>query len=267
MGGFKRALLGYRRTDVDAAITRNGARIAELEGELPKIGKLEEMVSLRDRELGDLSTMVVERERDNRELREELHATRERHDKSIASLELLSERLEEVQSQARGQATRIRMKALREAVEVSRRVQELTGRMNVEQNGLAGNGNGNGAAIGGEEATIAVHLPAGIGVVASTGDAPRPDLFEGSVRVDIGPLGDFSQLVGFEDAVGQIRAVSAISVERFSEGRATIAMRLDEPVDLLQELDERCPMNFEVRHTAANHVVLDVDPAAASRAA
>ena len=63
--------------------------------------------------------------------------------------------------------------------------------------------------------------------------------FEGLVKVEIGPLGDFSQLVGFEDAAGQIGATSEISVERFSEGRATLSMRLDEPVELLRELEER----------------------------
>lgn len=261
MGGFKRALLGYRRTDVDAAISRNGARIAELERELPKIGKLEEQLSLRDGELGELSVMVIERERDNRELREELRAAQERHDRSLASLESLTERLEDVQSQARGQATRIRMKALREAVEVSRKVQELADRMapGAGENGELAPENGNGS--NGAPAKLGVHVPAGLG------GAPWPNLFEGAVRVEIGPLADFSQLVGFEDAAGQIRAVSAISVERFSEGRATIAMRLDEPVDLLQEFEERCPLSFEVRHTAANHVVLDVDAGTARRAA
>ncbi len=231
---------------------------------MPKIGKLEEQLSLREGELGELSIMVVERERDNRELREELRSAQERHDRSLTSLETLSERLEEVQSQARGQATRIRMKALREAVEVSRRVQELAGRAGTDAQALTGNGttgNGDGEEAENGVATVAVHLP------AELGSAPWPSLFEGAVRVEIGPLADFSQLVGFEDAAGQIRAVSAVSVERFTEGRATIAMHLDEPVDLLQEFEERCPMRFEVRHTAANHVVLDVDAAAARRAA
>ena len=70
--------------------------------------------------------MVIEREREIRSLAERLREANERHDRSIASLEAVSARLEEIQAQARGQATRIRMKALREAVEVSRRVQELT---------------------------------------------------------------------------------------------------------------------------------------------
>ena len=91
--------------------------------------------------------------------------------------------------------------------------------------------------------------------------------------MEIGPLGDFSQLVGFEDAAGQIGATSEISVERFSEGRATLSMRLDEPVALLRELEERSPLEFRVRHTAGDRLILDVDedevqragPAAAGR--
>ncbi len=85
------------------------------------------------------------------------------------------------------------------------------------------------------------------------------DLFEGLVKVEIGPLGDFSQLVGFEDAAGQIDATSEISVERFSEGRATLSMRLDEPVELLRELEARSPLEFHVRHTAADNLILDID--------
>ena len=83
---------------------------------------------------------------------------------------------------------------------------------------------------------------------------------EGLVKVEIGPLGDFSQLVGFEDAAGQIDATSEISVERFSEGRATLSMRLEEePVELLRELEARSPLGFHVRHTAADNLILDID--------
>ena len=84
------------------------------------------------------------------------------------------------------------------------------------------------------------------------------ELFEGLVKVEIGPLGDFSQLVGFEDAVGRLGA-SDISVERFSEGRATLSMRLDEPVELLRELEERSPLEFQVRRTTDDNLILDID--------
>ena len=50
-----------------------------------------------------------------------------------------------------------------------------------------------------------------------------------------------------------------ISVERFSEGRATFSMRLDRPVDLLRELEAVSFIDFKVRHTAPDNLILDVD--------
>ena len=181
--------------------------------------------------------MVIEREREIRGLRDQLAEANEQHDRRLASLESVSSRLEEIQSQARGQATRIRMKALREAVEVGRRAQELTDAQ-AGASGVAGEtaGGGNGAV-----------------------ERAAQGLYEGIVRVEIGPFDDFSQLVGFEDAAGQIDATSEISVERFSEGRATISMHLDEPVELLRELEERSPLDFKVRRTAEDNLILDVD--------
>jgi uncharacterized coiled-coil protein SlyX len=226
MGSFKRVLLGYRRFDVDDAISARDARILGLE---MKSGRQAATIAETERELSSLSGMVIEREREIRVLSERLREANERHDRSIASLETVSGRLEEIQAQARGQATRIRMKALREAVEVGRRVQELN---ETEAGEAAPDGGG--------------HVPDFNGI------------FEGLVKLEIGPLGDFSQLVGFEDAVGQVGA-SEISVERFSEGRATLSMRLEQPVELLRELEELSALDFKVRHTAPDNLILDVD--------
>lgn len=231
MGSFKRVLLGYRRPDVDAAISSRDVRIGELERQLAAAAELEQ-------ELSSMSGMVIEREREIRGLRDQLREMGERYDRSVTSLEAVSTRLEEIQAQARGQATRIRMKALRDAVEVSRRAQELAGTIEAE---TATNGN-------------ALEAP----LYASTADGIQ-GLFEGLVKVEIGPLGDFSQLVGFEDAAEQIEATSEISVERFSEGRATLSMRLNEPVELLRELEERSSLDFRVRHTAGDSLILDVE--------
>jgi hypothetical protein len=248
MGSFKRALLGYRRTDVDAALAARDALNWALERDaddaLAGWREAAADVARAEEELSSLSAMVIEREREIRGLHERLLEANERHDRSIASLESVSSKLEEIQAQARGQATRIRMKALREAVEVGRRAQELT----EAQAGASGaapsapNGNGNAHETGAGEVERAAQ-----------------DLFEGLVKVEIGPLDDFSQLVGFEDAAGQIDATAEISVERFSEGRATISMRLDEPVDLLRELEQRSPLDFRVRRTAADNLILDID--------
>jgi hypothetical protein len=177
--------------------------------------------------------MVIEREREIRGLHERLIEADERHDRSIASLETVSSKLGEIQAQARGQATRIRMKALREAVEVGRRAQELN------------------------QAQADVDAPAAseVGPI----EQAAQNLFEGLVKVEIGPLDDFSQLVGFEDAAGQIDATTDISVERFSEGRATLSMRLNEPVELLRELEQRSPLEFKVRRSADDNLILDID--------
>jgi hypothetical protein len=234
MGGFKRALFGYRRTDVEAALLLGETRILDLE----------HLVDLRQRafselegETAGLMGMVLEREREIRCLNERLREANACHDRSIASLDAITLRLEEVEAQARGQATRIRMKALREAVEVSKKVKALTEM---------------------EPALQAEALASSNGDLVAAKDEQADALYEGKVKLEIGPLGDFSQLVGFEDAVGQIGA-SEIKVDRFSEGRATFSMRLDQPVDLLSELEELSDLDFKVRHNAPDNLVLDVD--------
>jgi len=223
MNGFKRALWGYRRSEVEDAISAREARILglELTNETQR-ASLSEFES----ETTALTGMVLEREREIRVLGERLREANECHDRSIASLDAITARLEEVETQARGQATRIRMKALREAVEVSKKVKALT--------------------------EIEPALEAEMESESDSG------LYQGQVKLEIGPLGDFSQLVGFEDAVGQLGA-SEIKVDRFSEGRATLSMQLNEPVDLLSELEELSNVDFKVRHTAPDNLILDVD--------
>ena len=233
MGSFKRAFFGYNRPHVDTAISMRDGQIRGLEKKVGECERQVEAMAELEGEMSSLSGMVIEREREIRSLTERLREANERHDRSIASLDAVSGRLEEIQAQARGQATRIRMKALSEAVEVSRRVQVLTEAQTPATGVEPGtNGNGHGEIFDG--------------------------IFEGQVKLEIGPLGDFSQLVGFEDAVGQLGA-SNISVERFSEGRATLSMQLDEPVELLNELEELSALDFKVRHTAPDNLILDVD--------
>jgi hypothetical protein len=221
MGSFRRAFLGYRRAEVDAAVNSRDARLDELE-----------------RELFSLSEMLLGRERELDGLREALREANARHDRSLNALQTVAMRVEEIHAQARGQATRIRMKALADAVEISYKVGEIAERIAIEQ--LPSNGSD---------------------PIAEERGAARsaPELFEGIVEVEIGPLGDFSQLVGFEDAAANIGATSEISVRKFSEGRATLSMRLNEPVELLRELEERSPMEFRVRRTDQDRVVLDLD--------
>lgn len=231
MNGFRRSLFGYRRAEVEEAISSRDAQILGFERQAAAHG---ETIAEMETETTTLAGMVLEREREIRSLDGRLQEANECHDRSIAALDAITVRLEELEAQARGQATRIRMKALREAVEVSKKVKALTDVDPVFQS---------------------EPQPA----APESEPAPADEsLYAGRVKLEIGPLGDFSQLVGFEDAVGQLGA-SEISVERFSEGRATFSMNLDQPVDLLRELEELSSLDFKVRHNAPDNLILDVD--------
>jgi hypothetical protein len=83
--------------------------------------------------------------------------------------------------------------------------------------------------------------------------------YAGEVEVEVGPLKDFAQLTGFEDAAAGVAGASEIRVKRFSDRRATFSMNLENPVELLRELEERAPFDFVVRDTRRDGVVLDVE--------
>jgi hypothetical protein len=178
-------------------------------------------------------------------------------DESNGPIESIARRIEEVHAQARRQATRIRMAALEDAIQITDRIGELTklreelsGRVS-ELAGMAGISLGAGE---GEEATF------GRAPAASNG-APPDGVYSGAIRVELGPLRDFNQLTLFQDAAAGIGAASEIKVTRVSQGRATVSMNLDSPVELLRELEERAPFEFKVRDTRGDGIVLDIDDA------
>ncbi|HKZ12875.1 MAG TPA: hypothetical protein VJL81_03415 [Solirubrobacterales bacterium] len=277
MTSFRLALFGYRRVEVDAAMTARDSHIAGLEqhsaglAEQNQALEAQSLIQARaiashEADVSSLSGMVIERERTIRDLTERLEEANACHDRSIASLDAVSARLEELQAQARGQATRIRMKALREAVELSSKAQALA---EVEGDEAPAKPQP-GSEIATEVAEIEEAAPRptangaanghanGNGHAVEPGTSWEPGLYKGKIRLEIGPLGDFSQLVGVEDAVGRLGATD-ISVERFSEGRATFSMRLEQPVDLLRELEALAALDFTVRHTAPDNVILDLE--------
>jgi len=163
----------------------------------------------------------------------------------------LGRRLEEIHAQARAQATRIRMSALEDAVQIADRVGELSklrdelGSRVSDLAGMAGIQLGSGEdrpAVGTEPSRTAID-----------------GVYSGPVEIEVGPLHDFAQLSGFEDAAAGIDPGSEVKVTRFSGGRATFSMNFAQPVELLRELEERAPFEFKVRDTRNNGVVLDLD--------
>jgi hypothetical protein len=225
---FRRALRGYDPEEVEAAIEARDARLARLE-----------------REAQRLAERVVQREK---RLQDALARLGEGSPRAIGQL---GRRIEDVYAQARRQATRIRMNALEDAVQISERVSELSrirddlGARVAELAGLAGI----------KVSTGEQRQPAG----TKPAQAAANGVYAGPIEVEVGPLSDFAQLSGFEDAAAGIDGASEIKVRRFAEGRATFSMRLGEPVELLRELEERAPFEFKVRDTRGDGVILDVD--------
>ena len=202
-----------------------------------------------------LSERVVERERELRALKAEFARMYGESDRAVQALTAVADELAIVRGQARGQATRIRLKALRDAAEVTDRIADLAKRPAEARERLLDVLSEAIARLGGEGEDEQA-------VASSNGHHPDADadsIFEGLIEVEVGPLSDFSQLVGFEDAANGIGATSEISVKRFTQGRATLELNLCEPVELLRELEDRAPFEFRVRDTREDRVVLDLD--------
>jgi hypothetical protein len=233
---FRRSLGGYDRSQVDAAIGARDARLARLEHEAKR-----------------LAERTLEKERD---LQAALASLAAHGQPPPGAIGTLSRRLEEIHAQARRQATRMRMKALEDVVQMSDRVAELARLRDdlaarvQELAGIAG------IRLGGDE-----RGPARTEPVRALGTG----MYEGEVEVEVGPMKDFAQLTALEDAAAAIDGASAITIRRFSGGRATLSMKLSEPVELLRELEQRAPFDFNVRATRHDSVVLDLDDDALDR--
>lgn len=263
-------MLGYRPGDVHKAI-------AELELEL---GKRSEELRSKSHEADFLRAERealgggLERSEHNADgLRAQLDDVTQRADDQLRCLAIVGRQLDELRISARGGATRIRLGALREAAELSARIDDFEalgadGDDLSERDRLLDAVEDAIERVAGEWDAAEPTPPSALSarraaaIVATNRSAPatrRTAVARRRVSVDVGPFEDFSQLVRFEDAANAIGATGDISIKRFSEGRARIDLALSEPVDLLRELEERCDFEFRVRSTAEDEIVLDVD--------
>jgi hypothetical protein len=241
----------------EAAESRAWAQAAEVGAHRSGAEAADRRAQELERVSARLATMVVDRDKELQRLRAELHEALERDDPGARALGALAEDLEMSRRQAGAQATRMRLRALREAAVVAQRVADLEGAGDDAPPALIAQLQEAIDRVGAEDdwqEELAARATANGHVEREAGE-----LFDGLVEVDVGPLNDFSQLVGFEDAAGEIGASSEISVKRFTQGRATLAMRFKHPVELLRELEERAPFDFVVRDTRSDRIVLDLD--------
>lgn len=230
---FRRSPDGYDPAEVDALIAEREARLEQLEQETQRMAR-----------------RVIETEE---RLQSLLHE-REQAERAAASP---VGKLEEVYGQARRQATRIRMKALDDAVQIAERVTELSNlrdELGSKVTDLAGKA---GIKLGpGERAPVGME-PVGT-AETETAEPAFDGAYAGPVRIDFGPVKDFAQLTAFEDAVGKIPGARNVSVLTFTAGRATLSMSLEAPTELLSELKERAPFEFRLRGANGDGLMLDV---------
>ena len=114
--------MGYRRSEVDAELAKRDVAMAATERALQEArAKADDLEKVTER----LSATVVERERELRELRQEVATLRESGVEGVRSLVAMGRQLEEIRTQARGQATQIRLRALRDAANLVDRVSDV----------------------------------------------------------------------------------------------------------------------------------------------
>lgn len=229
---FRRTRDGYDPAEVDALIAAREARLEQLE-----------------RESQEMALRVIETE-------ERLQGLLRARGDETRTLGPVA-KLEEMYGQARRQATRIRMKALDDAVQIADRVTELTtlrDELGAKVTELAGKA---GIRVGEPERPPVGFEPVGT-VPTTEADGTLAGVYAGPVRIDFGPVEEFAQLTTFEDLVGGIPGVRNISVQQFSGGRAILAMSLEAPTELLSELKERAPFAFRLREANGEGLVLDL---------
>lgn len=275
--------------------------IAELEAEAGRGAELARAHAARSDQLEAALTQTREAcfDRDRRIARLEaaLDLSRSEAESRLRGLAALGAELEALRVSSRGNATRIRLQALREAGAVSARIRDLGPRpeeateplMLALERALDRIGEDwaeEEERVESTEELARLSVPEPEGEIVITKTAPPAAEAEAAaleaepqappakpqpgpvsavsaatgrrVRIDVGPFRDFSQLVAFEDAANAIGATGEISIRRFSGGRAEIDVDLHGPVDLIRELGHRCDITFDVRTSEEDAITLDL---------
>jgi hypothetical protein len=281
--GFRRTLFGYRPSEVERAL-------ADADSQAGRYAESSRAHEARAAELADtvaeLRREAADRERRLTRLDAELGLVRSHAEHQLRGLAAIGAEIDELRVTARGQATRIRLEALREAAAVSeqagkargdegdpgadllRAVERAVERVAAEwgEEPAASEPRRSLAAVP-EVAAIDPELlppdlPGEPRITRASGAEADAEAIEAErelrINVDVGPFRDFSQLVRFEDAATEIPATREITIRRFSEGRASIEVLLAEPIDLLAELERCCDLDFTARSNEDTRLVLDV---------
>ena len=238
---LRRAIFGYRRSDVIDALEGVGSQ------------------------LDTLARNLDETWREKETFRVELETSRERHAEELKRQRLRGDRFEaegraeaaRTVAEAEEQALRIRADAGRRVVEATSRLENL---LRVREQVL-GELRGIVQAYGSLLAQVEQGQPLER-VVAEEEDAlqdvlaPRRaalehvagsgDLFPLQVELDAGPFADFAELSAFERSLARLPKVEDVYVRRFGDERAEIELTLAEERPLVHDLTHHLPYMVRV---------------------
>ena len=147
----------------------------------------------------------------------------------------LTRAVEEVHEQARRQATRIRMRALEDAVAISDRISALAGITDQSDSGESG----------------FAQRPA-------TEFNSDDGLWCGRIEVEAGPISDFAQLTEIEDTLKAVESVSSVSVRGVSNSRATLAVQVEKPTSMVEEIRRGIPFEIKMETTAPGVLSIEI---------
>ena len=251
---------GYRRADVETLLSKFGARVSELWGEVQA-----------------LRATVDELEFERGRQREQLAELRGRERKLVESsaAQEADHGLEEARAQALAivdtahlDAARIRGEASLEADAARAQVDELL-RM---RDTLAGTVRAVvrefeslvGRIDRGEPAPAprTLHMaPEPAAAPDAVVDAPSENgsaMFDGRVELLVGPFDDFASLSAFERALGSLPKIEDVYIRRFADDRATIDVTLQEPASLIEDMTKRLPYRLDVQHADVDRIAVTV---------
>ena len=235
-------MLESRLERAEARVSSAEARIRELDA---VANNLSEAVVAREREIVSLKRRLRSQDPvsaaqalrfDGEDAAEPSAEQLEARQMFDADMTAVLARIENLHAQACAQSTRMRMQAVRDAIDLAA---EGAG-IELDRGQLLADGESDAAGTGPFENA-------------------RGHMYAGSIDVDIGPVDDFVQLARLEDAAGAIQGAGKVEVKSFTEGRALLRMHLAEPVELLRELESRSDLEFKISAAGTSSVTLDLD--------
>lgn len=271
---LRRAILGYRRSDVTAALEHLGW---QLDGLAASVNRLYlERQELRSRvdhadELRE-QALAEQAQRLDRIAEERRALDLARGDQHLAEARVLAA---QALAEAEEQAARLRHEAGLRVGDAASRLEdllhvreqllgELRGLL-VTYGDLLGDHDGKPLDRGARaaEEPVAPPDPPHTLVTAAVGAG----LFPTHVDLDAGPFADFAELSAFERALARLPKVDDVYIRAFGDERATIELSLTEQTPLAHDLATKLPYGLRLQPGDEGHLLVEILPEAAVGAA